>query len=187
MRAMLVTQEGWSPVSSALSLSRHSIIRISLGECDTRKWDSESHNQACSKIHLWTNRILVVYTAACLPSVHTTPPLPVHLLIKLGLQRVFREDVKVHLPVAEQHGRLEHDQGLLQPIATGHHGQVHPQLGRQHGLETPGLFRSPRKRKSRLTITKLNKRRKEKTKSSEWMVGTFQNMNRHNLLYFTKW
>lgn len=72
-----------------------------------------------------------------------------HLLIELRLQRFFGEDVKLHLPVAKEHGRFEHDKRLLQPIATGHHRQVDPELGWQHSLETPEFSRPPRKKKNR--------------------------------------
>lgn len=82
-----------------------------------------------------------------------------HLLIELGLQRVLREDVKAHLPVAEEHGRLEHDQRLLQPVAAGHHSQVNPELGR-HGVQTPSFPRPPRKKKNKLNLKKLKIKKK---------------------------
>lgn len=68
------------------------------------------------------------HSTLCLHSVNTVPQfLHNHLLIKLRLQRI-KEDVKLHLPVAKQHGRFEHDKRLLQTIATGHHCQVDPEL-----------------------------------------------------------
>lgn len=95
----------------------------------------------------------VSHDAVCLRSVTTTPPLPqIHLLIKLGLQRVLREDVELDLPVAKEHSGLEHDQGLLQPLATGHHGQVDPELRGQHSLKTPEFSRPPRKKKNKLDL-----------------------------------
>ena len=90
------------------------------------------------------------HSALCLHSVNTGPQfLHNHLLIKLRLQRFLGEDVKLHLPVAKQHSRFEHDKRLLQPIATGHHRQVDPELRRQHSLETPEFSRPPRQKKNR--------------------------------------
>lgn len=71
--------------------------------------------------------------------------------------------MKLHLPVAEEHGRFEHDQRLLQPIATGHHSQVDPELVGQHNLETSGFYRPPRKKKNRLELL-LNSLKKKKNK-----------------------
>lgn len=91
------------------------------------------------------------------PLVNSMPRffLQIHLLIELGLQRVFSEDVKLDLPVAKKRSRLEHDQRLLQPTATGHHGQVHPELRRQDSMETPQLSRPPGGKENKLRL-KLN-------------------------------
>ena len=48
--------------------------------------------------------------------------------LKVGSQRVLGEDVELDLLDAEQEGRLDHGEGLLQTVPTGHHRQVHDLL-----------------------------------------------------------
>ena len=54
---------------------------------------------------------------------------PTHSLHEAGVELIFSKDVQVELSDAEKHSGLDHGEGLLQPLTTGHHGQVHGGLG----------------------------------------------------------
>lgn len=48
-----------------------------------------------------------------------------HSFREVGVQLIFSKDVQVEVPNAENHGRFDHGERLLQPPPTGHHSQVH--------------------------------------------------------------
>lgn len=52
-------------------------------------------------------------------------PSKLYPLSKLRRQRVLGKDVKRDPLQAEEQGRLDHGEGLLQPVPAGHHSQVH--------------------------------------------------------------
>lgn len=41
------------------------------------------------------------------------------------MELIFCKDVQMEGLDAEQHPRFDHGEGLLQPLPTGHHGQMH--------------------------------------------------------------
>lgn len=51
-----------------------------------------------------------------------------YLFFKLWSQRVLSKNVKRDLLEAEQEGRFDHGEGLIQAIPTGHHSQMHDLL-----------------------------------------------------------
>lgn len=52
-----------------------------------------------------------------------------HLLLEFRLKGILSKDVEAEPAVAEEHCWLEHDQGLLQPVPTCHHCQMHALQG----------------------------------------------------------
>lgn len=52
-----------------------------------------------------------------------------HCFHEAGMKLIFSEDVQVEVSDAEKDGRLDHGQGLFQPVSTGHHSEVHRGVG----------------------------------------------------------
>lgn len=44
-----------------------------------------------------------------------------HCFHEAGVKLIFSEDVQVEVSDAEEDGRLDHGEGLFQPVSTGHH------------------------------------------------------------------
>lgn len=47
-----------------------------------------------------------------------------HGFHEAGMKLIFSKDVQVEVPDAEKDGRLDHGEGLFQPVSTGHHRKV---------------------------------------------------------------
>lgn len=50
---------------------------------------------------------------------------PTHSFDEAGVKLIFSKNVQVQVFYVEEHSRLDHGDGLLQPIATGNNSQVH--------------------------------------------------------------
>lgn len=101
----------------------------------------------------------------------------IHLLLKLWLQRFFCENMKLHLPVAKEHSWFKHDQCLLQSIATGYHGQVHPEPMWQHSMDIPWFSRPPRKKEKEENIKAITKLIKNNNNKKQLVNGW--NISKH--------
>lgn len=90
---------------------------------------------------------------------------------KLWSQRVLSKNVKLDPLEAEQEGRFDHGEGLVQTIPTGHHSQVHDlpcprALGHRPGHVTKHTEGKKKNRdeKSTQLLTEEEKKRKKCTR-----------------------